>query len=155
MELAAIMNRELCTILSDKNKNEVLISLIDLISKKNGFSKEKTEMVTEKILYREQLMSTGIGLGIGIPHIRYEGVSEPVIAVGIQKDGINDYASIDNNPVKIIVMILVGKDQHKQHIRILSLIVSLLKNEDIKKRLLSAQNSEEIYTIMTGAKHVS
>ena len=155
MELTAVMDSDLCTILKEKTKNEVLISLIDLIGRKKKFTKEIQEMVTEKIFYREQLMSTGIGLGIGIPHIRYEAIEEPVIAVGVQKQGIADYNSIDDESIKIVVMILVGKDQHKEHIRILSLIVNLLKNTKAKNRLLKAETSEEIYSIMTGESHVS
>ncbi len=150
MNLDNILKKELCCILKEKNKNEVLIELIDRISSCYSMEKNLTENITKNIFYREQLMSTGIGLGTAIPHIRFEGISEPIMAVGISKKGIKDYVSIDDEIIRIVVMIIVGKDQHKEHIRLLSMIVSLLKQENKKKDLLAASNANEVYRLMTG-----
>lgn len=154
MNLDNILKKELCCILKEKNKNEVLIELIDRISSCYSMEKTLTENITKNIFYREQLMSTGIGLGIAIPHIRFEGVSEPIMAVGISKTGIKDYVSIDNEIIRIVVMIIAGINQHKEHIRLLSMIVSLLKQEDKRKALLAASNANEVYRLITGNANV-
>ena len=150
MNLNNILNKELCCILEEKRKNEALIKLIDNICAVYSMDENLAENITKNIFYREQLMSTGIGLGIAIPHIRMEGVKGPILAVGVSKSGIDDYESIDDEIIRVIVMILVGKDQHKQHIRLLSMIVSLLKQEDLKKALIDSADGNHIYKVLTG-----
>ncbi len=147
MKFFDIVQPEHIALLESKNKNDVLIELIDLIA--NSGEIEDIESVKDAIFHREQLMSTGIGLGIAIPHIRIEGVSKPIIAVGISKDGISDYESIDGQPVKIIFMIVAGKEQHKEYITLLSQIVAKLKSDDVREKLISSRSSEEIYRILT------
>lgn len=149
MNLGSVLAEDLCCILNENTKNENLFTLINLITKKLSLDGEDKESLSKDIFFREQLMSTGIGLGIGIPHIRFAGVSEPILAVGICKAGIPDYESIDDELIKIVIMIIVGKDQHKDHIRLLSLVVSMFKNTDVKTQLLNAANSREIYKIIT------
>ena len=149
MEIKNALSSDLCCLLHENKKNEVLFTLINLITTKLSLSKTESENVAKNIFYREQLMSTGIGLGIGIPHIRYEGVSEPIMAIGIRKTGISDYKSIDDDIVSIVVMIVVGTQQHKQYIRLLAQVVSLLKNEKIREILLNCKDAEEIYTTMS------
>lgn len=150
MDIDSVLSEDLCCILKENTKNEILFTLINLVAAKISLSEKDRETLAREIFYREQLMSTGLGLGIGIPHIRYEGVSKPVMAVGIRKEGIQDYESIGAETVKVVVMIIVGKQQHKEHIRLLSLVVSLLKKADIKQKLLTAGSGREIYEIITG-----
>jgi mannitol/fructose-specific phosphotransferase system IIA component (Ntr-type) len=149
MELKNALSPDLCCLLHEKQKSEVLFTLINLVTAKLSMDKAESENVAKEIFYREQLMSTGIGLGIGIPHIRYAGVTEPIMAIGVRKQGIPDYRSIDDEVVSIVVMIIVGADQHKQHIRLLSQVVSLLKDETVKTTLLNAHDGDEIYRVMT------
>jgi nitrogen PTS system EIIA component len=150
MNLKDVLSRDMCCILQETMKSEVLFTLTTMIKQKLNLTKEYEEALVKNIFYREQLMSTGIGLGIGIPHIRFEGVSSPILAVGISKKGITDYASIDDEVIKFVVMIIVGKNQHKQHIRLLSIIVALLKQEETRERLIRGEKSSEIYAILTG-----
>jgi len=95
-------------------------------------------------------MSTGLGLGLAVPHVRFSGVKSPIVIAGIQPAGISDYESLDGNPVNIVIMIIVGENQHKQHIRLLSMIASRLKDNDLKQALLSAKNGDEIYSLLAG-----
>ena len=106
----------------------------------------------KEIFYREQIMSTGIGQNIAIPHVRFEGIETPLVYVGLSPSGIVDYESIDGQPVKIIVMILVGAEQHKEYLRILSLVVSRLKDRSLQTSLLNANENKEIGTILIGDK---
>ena len=108
---------------------------------------QDTTKLKESIFYREKLMSTGIGLGIAVPHVRIEGVKEPIVAIGISHNGISDYESIDDQTVKIVVMIVAGKGQHKEYIQLLSQIAARLKDEHIRRNLIEAKNPDEIYDI--------
>ncbi|HUV07878.1 MAG TPA: PTS sugar transporter subunit IIA [Spirochaetia bacterium] len=149
MDLQKIIRKECCTMLHESRKTEVLLELLDLIGQTGLI--EDMENLKKEIFYREQLMSTGIGLGIGIPHVRFGQIGEPIAAVGVQPKGIKDYESIDDEAVRIVIMIIVGRNQHKEHIRLLSLIVGRLKQEGVKDSLLRAENPQQIHTIVTGS----
>lgn len=96
---------------------------------------------------REQIMSTGIGFGIAIPHARISSVKEMVFAIGISKNGI-DFDSIDSKPVNLIILVAAGERQHKEYLKLLSSIMSILKKEMVKERIIQSGTPEEILTIL-------
>ncbi len=147
MDLKNIFHEENCLILQESTKTEALMEMIESLSSTGKIA--SGEDLQREIFYREQLMSTGIGMGIGVPHVRFKGISEPIAALGISPPGIEDYGSIDNEPVKLIVMILVGENQHKQHIRLLSQIMERLKDDDKRNALMKAATHKEIYELIT------
>lgn len=113
----------------------------------HGYVRDADDLF-EKLMYREQLMSTGLGLGIGVPHVRYADLKEPVVLMGIQPAGVQAYDSIDNQSVTIVVMILVGEGQHKLHVKLLSQIVSKLKDPDLRQKVLSADSADVVSAII-------
>ncbi len=147
MNLINTMSKQRICILKTDNKTGVLSELIEIISKSDISC--DIEMLKKKIFYRENLMSTGIGLGIGIPHVRMEGIETPFITIGIHHQDIQDYASIDDQIIKIVIMIVAGKNQHKEYIKLLSQLVNLIKNHNIANKILKAENAEEIYEIIS------
>ena len=151
MELNEILHPNYCRVLKSHTKTEALIELVDLLDQEGAVT--DIEELKREIFYREQIMSTGIGQGIGIPHVRFAGISEPVILVGIKPAGFEDYESLDGELVKMIFMILVGEEQHKEYLRILSLLVHRLKDETFRTSLTSVESSEAVYAILTGESH--
>ena len=95
MELKKYIDKKRLCVLSKTNKNDVLSELLELISK----SIEIKDILKMKkgLLYRERLMSTGLGLGVGVPHIRTEEIKDLVVAVGVSYKGVEDYESIDRS----------------------------------------------------------
>ncbi|MBF9014433.1 MULTISPECIES: PTS sugar transporter subunit IIA [unclassified Oceanispirochaeta] len=148
MTLDKFLKQDNCIILNSKTKTEAFHEMIDLV--KDDSLVKDIENLKKEIFYREQIMSTGIGQGIGIPHVRFGSIKEPQVYVGISPEGLNDYDSIDNVPVKIVIMILVGAEQHKEYLRTLSLIVGRLKNEEIIKSLFQVTSANEILPIFIG-----
>lgn len=147
MELKDYIDENLISLFKSKKKKKVLVELIDLICKSEELDNKKE--IKEAIFYREQLMSTGIGLGIAVPHARIKGVKDLVMAVGICREGIPDYETIDNIPVKIVVLIIAGEGQHKTYIRVLSLIVAKLKKIETREKIMEAKDEKEIFEILT------
>ncbi|MBN1899341.1 MAG: PTS sugar transporter subunit IIA [Spirochaetes bacterium] len=131
-------------------KKEAINKLIDMTAQKEKIDDVKG--LRASLFYREKLMSTGIGLGIAIPHVRFKGVKEPVIAIGIQPRGINDYKSLDDKVIKIVILIIVGQNHHKEHIKILAQIVSKLKEDNNIDRLSHAESPDDIFNILTRKK---
>jgi PTS system nitrogen regulatory IIA component len=147
LELKDYIDEKLISLLKVKKKEKILLELIDSICKNKELSNKKE--IKEAIFHREGLMSTGIGLGIAVPHARIKGITELVMAVGICKEGISDYETLDDIPVSIVVLILAGEGQHKTYIQVLSLIVSKLKKSEVRENLMKAKNGKELFEILT------
>ena len=106
--------------------------------------KNKEELVTE-ILKREDLMSTAVGRGIAIPHVRLSSVTDLVMAVGICKKNIEDYQTVDNEPVNLLIMIAAAYNQHTYYLKTISYLTAKLKNQTLRDTLKSAATPREAY----------
>jgi mannitol/fructose-specific phosphotransferase system IIA component (Ntr-type) len=98
---------------------------------------------------REDIMSTGIGAGIAIPHAKISSVKEMAFAIGVSKKGI-DFDSMDGYSVNLIILVIAGEQQHKDYLRLLSNIMAILKKEPVKEKIINAASSEEILNILKG-----
>jgi len=128
-------------------KKEVLDILIDCIAQTPHIKDKET--LAEGIYYRESLMSTGIGMGMAVPHVRMSSVKDMVMAAVVSSKDILDYDSIDSIPIRIVFMIVANKDQHAQHIKALSSIANRIKDPALRKALFMAKTPEEFYRLMT------
>jgi PTS system nitrogen regulatory IIA component len=104
----------------------------------------------QAVFQREELMSTGIGFGVGVPHVRLASVDDLVMALGIARKPLDDYSSLDEIPVQIVCMVAAGGTQHPQYIRALSAISSRLKDETVRKAMIEAKDAVSVYTVFTG-----
>ncbi len=104
----------------------------------------------QAIFRREELMSTGIGFGVGVPHVRLASVADLVMALGIARKPLADYTSLDEVPVQIVCMVAAGGTQHPQYIRALSAISSRLKDDAVRKALVSATDAVSAFKIFSG-----
>ncbi|MCP4137362.1 MAG: PTS sugar transporter subunit IIA [bacterium] len=96
---------------------------------------------------REEIMSTGIGVGIAIPHAKIECVKKMAFAIGVSKDGI-DFDSMDGEPVHLVLLVAAGEKQHKEYLRLLANIMAILKKEDVKESIINSGSAEEIISII-------
>lgn len=136
-------------ILEADNKKDALNEMIELISSSEYI--KNISAFKKAIIKREALMSTGIGLGIAIPHAKISECDDFVIAIGKLKNPI-DYDSLDNKPVNLIFMIGASDTQDKEYIRLLSRLVLRLKDDTILKQLINATNEADILSIITAGR---
>jgi mannitol/fructose-specific phosphotransferase system IIA component (Ntr-type) len=134
-------------LLKGETKQDVLEEMTVLVVT-SGLVPDAKELLAA-ILQREALMSTGIGLGIAVPHVRLDGVPRPVAAVGIQPRGVPDYASLDGETVRIIVMVVAGSAQHAQYIRLLASLTDRLRTPAARDTILAAERPETIHAFLT------
>ena len=100
-----------------------IVELVDLLVGKGQIRAEDREVVLGALRAREETMSTGIGFGIAIPHASSDRVEKVVAAFGRSSKGI-EFDSLDNLPVKFIVLFVVPKDQFQTHLRTLAAIAA-------------------------------
>ena len=145
MKISDILDESLVkTEMPGKTKDEVLSQMVDLVStSKKVLDRDK---VKDAIFEREKIMSTGVGNGFAIPHGKTDAVSDIVAAFAITAEPI-DYQSLDEQPVRL-VFLLVGKDSMVgPHIKLLSRISRLMNKEEFRKRLLSSASSKEVLEV--------
>ena len=142
-----LLSPERVLLFDTSSKKEALTYLIDSLADTPEV-KNKNKL-NEEIFRREKLMSTGIGMGIGIPHVRLESVEDILMAVGISKSAIEDYESLDGKPVRMIFMVAAGKDQHTEHIKAIAAISSKLKDDHLRKSLLEAKNNTTVFNLLS------
>jgi len=150
LALSEFLTPERVVLLSATTKAGALAELMDVIIACNGGVDKKS--LASEIAKREEMMSTGIGNGLAIPHVRMSGVDRPTMAVGVSKAGISDYESLDKKPVHIIVMIVAPKGEHEAYIRLLAEVAEVLKETALRESIMQAEEPATIHKILTGAK---
>ena len=144
--------------LSDLIKKETVVFLdtpdmtdtIDILVENAVKNKKITDKENFKnaVLEREELVSTGIGLGVALPHTKSKDIEEFFMVVGINKEGI-DWDAIDRNPVGIVF--LIGgpekEDSQKEYLQIVSKLMLLIKNKERRVMLLNSETAQEVADI--------
>ena len=126
-------------------KTEVLEELAAPVAHLAGIHRNDLVQV---LLERERLGSTGIGLGIGIPHGKLKTIDNLYIGFGLSRPGV-DFESLDGQPTHIFFLLLTPENSTGLHLKLLARISRILKNEPFRQRLMQARTREEIFTIIT------
>ena len=133
-------------LLDYSTKHDVLVMMSEVLAKAPQV-KNSAELL-DAILKREALMSTAVGRGIAIPHVRLSSVTDLVMAVGISKRDILDFDAVDGNPVRLVFMIAAANNQHDYYLQTISHFSAKLRNEELKSSLLNSTDPMEIYALL-------
>jgi fructose-specific phosphotransferase system IIA component len=148
MDLSDILSREqIITDLRATNRWEAIDELINNLVATGKISPQHREAIVAVVKKRESSMSTGIGFGIGIPHASTDLISEVVGALGRSKSGVN-FDSLDNQPVKLVMLFLVPQGQFQKHLHTLANIAKLLHKADFRQALEQAPDADAMLQIV-------
>ena len=95
--------------------------------------------------------SGGIGSAIAIPHGKCTAVKELIMALGIAKEPI-DFASVDDKPVKTILLLVSPSNQTGPHIQALANISRLMLNDNFKQKLENSESAEQAYELISDSE---
>ena len=127
-------------------KSEALAELTDVVLKvESGLDREEVIHVLQE---RERLGSTGIGEGVAIPHGKLKNLDKLVISFGRSRRGV-DFDSMDGKPAHLFFLLIAPEESVGVHLKTLARISKLLKNPAVRKRLLEANGSEDLYSIIS------
>jgi len=143
--LADLITPDRIVDLKSTSKDEVLKELVNVLA--NAAEVGDKESFYRAILDRESILSTGIGLGIAVPHAKIASVKTLVAALGKTKKDVN-YGALDDQPVHIVVMIGANDSQQADYIRALARVTLLLKNEKIRQAIVEAETPAKVYDIL-------
>ncbi len=131
----------------DAARDEILVKLVDLLDQSHKL--KDRDAFYRAILEREEVVSTGIGMGVALPHAKLHGYKDFFIAVGIHKQGAS-WDSLDSAPVHVIFMIGGPDDRQTQYLQLLSALTSSIRDEHCRKKLLKAQTATEVIRLIRG-----
>lgn len=111
-----------------------------------------SENFLNSILEREELMSTGIGRNVAIPHARSKDVKQFKIAIYILDNEL-EFNSIDDEPVKAVFMIAVPENMKEEYMKILSKMSNFFRDEENRNRLFNCSTYKAIYDLLKGIEN--
>ncbi|MBL4930409.1 PTS sugar transporter subunit IIA [Clostridium paridis] len=145
MEIRDMFSKERVSFdMKSKTKTEALDELIELLIKDN---KVKDAAVFKKaVLDREEEYSTGIGMGIAIPHGKSNSVIEASIVFGKSVDGV-EYDSMDGKPAHLFFLIAVPEEANNIHLKVLSEISRKLMHSEVREQLMNCGSFEDFLEV--------
>ncbi|MBU4318298.1 MAG: PTS sugar transporter subunit IIA [Proteobacteria bacterium] len=145
MKILDVLNKNaILTDLKSTDKKGVIEELASPLAQIAGMDQENLVTV---LLERERLGSTGIGGGIGIPHGKFKELNTLLLGFGLSRKGV-DFESMDNRPTHIFFMLITPENSTGLHLKLLSRISRLLKNDLFKEKLQQAANADEIFGVI-------
>ena len=130
-------------------KTEALNQCIDLMAKSGKIA--DIETYRNGVFAREEEGTTGIGMGIAIPHCKSDAVTKAGLAAMVVKDGI-DFESLDGTPAKIIFLIAAPNTEDNVHLQVLSKLSVMLMDEQFTNSLINAGSVDEFLNIIDSAE---
>lgn len=151
MDLSDILSQD-CTrcAVTNGSKKKLLELISELVAPRlPGVNRED---VFDSLVQRERLGSTGIGLGIAIPHGRLANAGQPVAVLLTTRKPV-DFDAIDNQPVDIVFALLVPASEPEQHLKTLSAVAERLNDKACCRALRDADSDAALFELFTDGQH--
>ncbi len=135
--------------MASSGKSEALGELVELLC--SVYKLKEREVILDAIIAREEKQSTGIGLGLAVPHAKTPVVDRLYVAFGRSVDGI-EFDSMDGDKAHIFFMLVSPRDVSGPHIKALAGISRLIKHEDFRNALLSCSDTGNFMDLVRKAE---
>ncbi len=147
MKLTELIDKD--TFIFDESittKNELFNSLTEVLNEKGYLKNEKKFL---KDLYkREEIVSTGIEDGFGIPHTKSKYINKPIITFA-KTSRLSDYIALDDTKIYIVFLIALPRNTHESHLDLLSELAKLLMDSEFRQYIKNAEQADEITKILS------
>ncbi|WP_176015213.1 PTS sugar transporter subunit IIA [Victivallis sp. Marseille-Q1083] len=127
------VTKDSIVVLNGKSKLEVLDELINRAADLSHLDRDLIFRLTWK---RENMMTTGVGSGLGLPHIRVSNIPYPVILIGICTNPVEDYQSQDDQPVRVIVFIVATDEDPEAYLQLLGSISRKMRDPKMVDKIV-------------------
>jgi len=134
--------------LKARNKKNAISIMLDCLVNTKRISKNDKKSILKVIMQREDMGSTAIGGNIALPHARLDCVKDIVSCIAISKEGI-DFDSLDEEPVRIIVLLLSNQKEAGSHLKTLAYLAKMLRDKSFVRKLELAKEKGEVISLIT------
>ena len=146
IQIKNILSPDRIVFINHSTKHDAIVQLSQVLATAPQI--KNAPELTAEILKREELMSTAIGKGIAIPHVRLSSVTDLVMAVGVCKKPIADYQTIDDQSVDLLFMIAAAYNQHSLYLKTISHFCGKLKQEGLHENIINAKDAQEVFSLL-------
>ncbi len=148
VSISNYLDERVILFLNVDQRDAALRTLVDSLEKAGKL--QNKEDFYQAILERERIVSTGIGIGVAIPHAKLSGYGDFFIAIGIQKKQGLEWNALDGSQVRLIFMIGGPENKQTEYLKILSRLTMAIKDEERRKKLLKATTPHEVIELFQG-----
>ena len=131
-------------------KDDVLRELVGVVST-DGEEQQHAELL-RAVREREAVLSTGIGNGVAIPHGKSSVIPELRMAAGTAEQPV-DFDALDGQPVQLLFLLVGPESAAGPHIKALSRIARIIRNNDVRRALVAARTPEDFIAALKEAEH--
>jgi PTS system nitrogen regulatory IIA component len=134
------------------DKAGALSEIIENMVKAGVLEEELQSAAADALEKREELASTGVGMGVAIPHVKIPGLSRVVCTLSVHQDGL-EWASVDGEPVHVFFAVLRlerAGDEHDpdRHIEMMTWIARLAREADFRRFARAAKTKSELVNLL-------
>ena len=146
VQVKNILSPDRVVFITQSAKRDALTELANVLA--DAPQVKRGDELLSEILKREELMSTAVGRGIAIPHVRLSSVTDLVMAVGVCRTPISDFQTVDDKPVNLLIMIAAAYNQHTYYLQTISYFSAKLKSQELRDAISNAATEKEVYDLL-------
>lgn len=147
MKIADYLDARLVAFLDVDTRDKAIKALIEMADRAGKLPHQETFL--SAILHREQLVSTGIGMGVAVPHAKLSDLDDFFIVIGIQRKKGIEWNALDRSPVRLIFLIGGPDNRQSEYLQILSKLTSAIKDMSLRKEILQLETAEDVIALFT------
>ena len=146
VQVKNILSPDRVVFITQSAKRDALTELANVLA--DAPQVKRGDELLSEILKREELMSTAVGRGIAIPHVRLSSVTDLVMAVGVCRTPLSDFQTVDDKPVNLLIMIAAAYNQHTSYLQTISYFSAKLKSQELRDAIANAATEKEVYELL-------
>lgn len=133
-----------------RNRKELVGAMATFLASSHHLP--KADFIVQRLLEREEIVSTGIGYGIAVPHCRVDNLDRTCMVAARTQDPV-DYAAIDDRPVRLVFMIVSPSNTAAEHAQLLSALSRIVSSEAVRKQLLECETQAQFLETLVAAEN--
>ncbi len=141
-----IPETQVCVLEGDVSKHDALDTLIQAVGRNDAIT--DCGAFKKAIYEREAIMSTGIGDGIAIPHVRIPEVTRATLGVAVAPEGL-DFDTLDNKLVYIMVLFATPEGSDKEYLGLLAQVMLALRGKELFEALVACRTAGEVHALLS------
>ncbi len=135
--------------MGSRSKDDILRELVSLVA--DGRGEADGEAILAAVREREQVLSTGIGGGVAIPHGKSPHVDQLLLAAGVTREPV-DFDALDGQPVQLFFLLVGPESAAGAHVKALSRISRLLRRDQLRQELIAAHSAEDFLRMIAASE---